>query len=276
MSAKPTNAQCMSCLIISQNGVDEQTHYNQGLRAPEVPRSSSMNSINVNFMKHRPMILGVTPSNGYVGKSLQENGNGADHGSLPCTPELELESETVVSQGHAGNAALDNNTRELIDSFLRDFTGLSEQRWRQNKPLSTMIRVVENVLSKHRYNYNGMIKKLDLDNKSDDMGFVSTVAKSLFSDGTTNWGRIVSLVAFGAVVCQDLKERNREHCVELVSQEISSYLLTYQRDWLAKNNSWDGFVEFFKESDPEATVKKTLMAFVGAAGIGATLAFLIR
>ncbi|MEQ2272582.1 hypothetical protein XENORESO_001159 [Xenotaenia resolanae] len=276
MTAKSTNAQYLGYLILSQNGVDGQTHYNQGLRAPEVAMGSSVTSPNVNFMKHRPTILGVTPSNGFVGKSLPESGYGADDGSLPCTPELELVGETDVSQGHAGNAALDNNTRELIGSFLRDFTGLSKQRWRQNKPLSTMIRVVENVLSKHKYNYNGMIKKLDLDNKSDDMGFVSAVARSLFSDGTTNWGRIVSLVAFGAVVCQNLKERNREHCVDLVSQEISTYLLTNQRDWLAKNNSWDGFVEFFKEADPEATVKKTLMAFVGAAGIGATLAFLIR
>ncbi|MED6252760.1 hypothetical protein ATANTOWER_016628 [Ataeniobius toweri] len=234
------------------------------------PTSASMNSLNINFMKRRLMIPGVPPLNGYVGKSLPVNG------SLPCTPELELDSETDISQGHTGNAALDNNTRELIGSFLRDFTGLSRQRWRQSKPVSTMIRVVENDLSKHRYTYNGMIKKLAMDNKSDDMGFVSTVAKSLFSDRTTNWGQIVSLVAFGAVVCQDLKERNREHCVELVSQKISTYLLTNQWDWLAKNNSWDGFVEFFKEADPEATVRKTLMAFIGAAGIGASLAFLIR
>lgn len=84
----------------------------------------------------------------------------------------------------------------------------------------------------------GMINKLSLDDKGDDVSFVSTVAKSLFSDGTTNWGRIASLVAFGAAVCQHLKEKHRETCVELVGQEISSYLLSDQRDWLVKNNSW--------------------------------------
>lgn len=38
----------------------------------------------------------------------------------------------------------------------------------------------------------------------------------------------------------------------------------------------DGFVEFFREADPESSVRNTLMTVVGVAGIGATLAMLIR
>lgn len=40
--------------------------------------------------------------------------------------------------------------------------------------------------------------------------------------------------------------------------------------------SQDGFVEFFREADPESSVRNTLMTVVGVAGIGATLAMLIR
>uniref|UniRef100_A0A3Q0RA11 MCL1 apoptosis regulator, BCL2 family member b n=1 Tax=Amphilophus citrinellus TaxID=61819 RepID=A0A3Q0RA11_AMPCI len=123
---------------------------------------------------------------------------------------------------------------------------------------------------------SGMVNKLSLDERGEDVTFVSAVAKSLFADKTTNWGRIASLMAFGAVVCQRLKEKGRDNCVELVSQEISTYLLSDQRDWLVKNNAWDGFVEFFRVADPESTVRNTLMAFAGFAGIGATLALLIR
>ena len=83
-----------------------------------------------------------------------------------------------------------------------------------------------------------MINKLSLDDRGDDASFVSAVAKSLFGDGTTNWGRIASLVAFGAVVSQYLKEKGRGNCVDLVGQEISTYLLNDQRDWLVKNNGW--------------------------------------
>ncbi|XP_015230033.1 PREDICTED: induced myeloid leukemia cell differentiation protein Mcl-1-like [Cyprinodon variegatus] len=264
----------MSYLILPQNGVvDGQTHYSPEIAAPEIPMNSPMGSLHRNLMK-RPKDLQVA-TNGYVGKNLSDN-SADDGGSLPCTPEMPTDSHPATPGGHAGDEALDNDTKELISSFLRDFTGLPKQRRNQTKALSTMKRVVEDVLSKHRYAYNGMMNKLCLDEVPDNMGFVSSVATSLFSDGTTNWGRIVSLVAFGAVVCQHLKEKGRENCVELVSQEISTYLLQNQRDWLVKNNSWNGFVEFFRVEDPEATMRNTLMAFVGVAGIGATLAFLIR
>lgn len=83
-----------------------------------------------------------------------------------------------------------------------------------------------------------MVNKLSLDDRGDDVRFVSAVANSLFADGTTNWGRVASLAAFGAAVCQYLKEKGRDNCLELVGEEISAYLLTDQKDWLVKNNSW--------------------------------------
>lgn len=104
----------------------------------------------------------------------------------------------------------------------------------------TPIEVTLNLVLFHSL-HTGMITKLSLDDRGDDASFVSAVAKSLFGDGTTNWGRVVSLVAFGAVVSQYLKEKSRENCVEQVAKEISTYLLTEQRDWLVKNNSWVSF-----------------------------------
>ncbi|XP_054903269.1 induced myeloid leukemia cell differentiation protein Mcl-1b [Poeciliopsis prolifica] len=276
MTANSRNA--FNYLIFSQNGVgDEQTHYDP-LVVPQVAVGSTVESLHspMDPFKKRPTNLGVTATNGYVAKSLPESSDDSDEGSLPCTPEQDPDREANGSAVGGSNQVLDNDTMELISSFLRDYTGLSRYRWNQSKALSTMKRVVKDLLTKHRYAYNGMVNRLALDNQSDEMGFVTKVAESLFSDGTTNWGRIASLVAFGAAVCQHLKETGREHCVELVSQEISTYLLANQRDWLAKNNSWEGFVEFFRVTDPESTVRNTLMAFVGVAGIGATLAFLIR
>lgn len=83
-----------------------------------------------------------------------------------------------------------------------------------------------------------MLGKLNLDEREDDMSVISSVAKELFSDGITNWGRIASLLAFGAVVCLYEKESGRGHCVSFVAEEISSYLLCNQKEWLLKNNSW--------------------------------------
>jgi len=231
----------------------------------------------------RPKMLSVndspnklSPLTDFVSKN--DLGDNDDDGSLPCTPELDSEVDLSGCSSSAGDEVLEHDTRHLIVGFLTDFVCCASQpRRKQSEAHSTMKRVVEDVIEKHRYLYNGMINKLELDERGDDMSFMSSVATSLFSDGTTNWGRIASLVAFGAVVCQYLKKKkDREHCVRLVGQEISTYLLNDQREWLVKNNSWDGFVDFFRVTDPESTVRNTLMAVAGFAGIGATLALLIR
>ncbi|RVE63170.1 hypothetical protein OJAV_G00163620 [Oryzias javanicus] len=193
-----------------------------------------------------------------------------DDGSLPNTPELECEASD-----HPGNYVVDQETEEFLTNFFRNYVGLSQSRHRDTKYI-TAKRVVKDVLEKHRFAYNGMVSKLCLDDNGDDMSFVSRVASSLFADGTTNWGRIASLLAFGAAVCLHLKEKGRGHCVDLVSQEICTYLLCEQRDWLINNNSWDGFADFFHVSDPESTVRNTLVAFLGLAGVGAILAQVCR
>lgn len=250
-----------------------------GDSSPQIAVGSTIDSQNGNLSSNdnpkRPKNLEVSPTSRYRAKISQEDSD-VDDGSLPCTPEMQSDGETDVSSCPAGDEVLEADTLQLIIQAMKHFTGRSVPRWSENRALPTMKRVVDGVLEKHRYAYNGMVNKLSLDNRGDDVRFVSAVAKSLFADGTTNWGRIASLVAFGAVVCQYLKETGRESCVESVGQEISKYLLTDQRDWLVKNNSWDGFVEFFRVADPESTVRNTLMAFAGFAGIGATLALLIR
>ena len=73
---------------------------------------------------------------------------------------------------------------------------------------------------------------------NEDMGFVSAIAADLFEDGTTNWGRITSLIAFGAALSLRFAEIGREDCVELVGKAMSLYLLTAQKAWLVRNNSW--------------------------------------
>ncbi|MBN3300015.1 induced myeloid leukemia cell differentiation protein Mcl-1b [Amia ocellicauda] len=201
-----------------------------------------------------------------------------DDGSLPSSPDTpttdcgNMNGFTAESSGQ-----LDRETRELIHGFLGMYCGLSRSCGRgRNKALATLTRVVESVIEKHQYAYNGMIAKVELNQKGEDMSFMRVVATNIFSDGKTNWGRIASLIAFGAVVSKHLQADGREQCVEAVAEEISSYLLADQREWLLNNKSWEGFVEFFHVEDPESTIRTALMAFAGVAGIGASLAYLIR
>ncbi|XP_020783235.1 induced myeloid leukemia cell differentiation protein Mcl-1b [Boleophthalmus pectinirostris] len=266
-------------LFLPQNGVAEgNMHCGATDSSAQMPRPANMDTRKGNTgsgaSSHaRPTALVM--KNELVNKNLPEDyENSGD--SLPCTPEFHSDSEIELSGYSAEHEVLESDTRQLLSDFFKLFTGISQSKWKQRPALSTMKRVVDNLLEKHRYAYNGMINKLSLDDRGDDVSFISTVAKSIFEDGTTNWGRIASLIAFGAVVCQYLKTKGRESCVEQVGQEISSYLLMDQRDWLIRNNSWDGFVDFFRVEDPESAVRSTLMAVAGLAGIGATLAMLIR
>lgn len=86
-----------------------------------------------------------------------------------------------------------------------------------------------------------MIARLNLEQNGEDMSFITTVATEIFSDGVTNWGRIASLLTFGAIVCKHQNDRGLGKCVSLVAEDIASYLLTAQRDWLLKNKAWVSF-----------------------------------
>ncbi|XP_043116670.1 induced myeloid leukemia cell differentiation protein Mcl-1b [Puntigrus tetrazona] len=202
----------------------------------------------------------------------QFTGNGVQ-GSVPSSPETDCEETDAYSSIYT---ALEMDTRDIIDIFLKSFTGLPHSKNGKKQVLATMKRVVDSLEVKHEKAYKGMIARLNLEQKGEDVSFVKIVATELFSDGITNWGRIASLLTFGAMVCKHQNDRGLGKCVSLVGEEISSYLLTDQRDWLLKNKAWDGFVEFFRVPDTEAAVRNTLMAIGSVATFGAALAYLIR
>ncbi|EHB11905.1 Induced myeloid leukemia cell differentiation protein Mcl-1-like protein [Heterocephalus glaber] len=97
-----------------------------------------------------------------------------------------------------------------------------------------------------------------------------------FSDGITDWGRIVTLISFGAFVAKHLKSINQESCIEPLADSITEVLIQTKRDWLIKQRGWDGFVEFFHIEDLEGCIRNGLLAFAGVAGVGAGLAYLIK
>uniref|UniRef100_A0A3Q3VP02 Bcl-2 Bcl-2 homology region 1-3 domain-containing protein n=1 Tax=Mola mola TaxID=94237 RepID=A0A3Q3VP02_MOLML len=260
--------------VLFQNGV-----VSGPTRSSQIGMGSCLDSHNgnvaLNDTSKRPNLLVVNPTKEYMGKPIRKDSTDTDDdGSLPYTPDMSPDSELNVSGCLAGDELLEKDTRQLISRVLMELSGHGRARWTESRTLSTMKRVVAELLEKHRYVYNGMTKRLSLADTQDNVSFVSTVSRDLFSDGATNWGRIASLVAFGVVVSQCLKENGKSDRVELVAHEISTYLLTDQRDWMCVGG--DGFVEFFRVADPESTVRNALMTIAGVAGIGATLALLIR
>lgn len=84
---------------------------------------------------------------------------------------------------------------------------------------------------------SGMLRKLDIKNE-DDVKSLSRVMVHVFSDGVTNWGRIVTLISFGAFVAKHLKSINQESCIEPLAESITDVLVRTKRDWLVKQRGW--------------------------------------
>lgn len=81
--------------------------------------------------------------------------------------------------------------------------------------------------------FSGMLRKLDI-KKEDDVKSFSRVMVYVFKDGVTNWGRIVTLISFGAFVAKYLKSINQESCIEPLAECITDVLVRTKRDWLVK------------------------------------------
>ena len=170
--------------------------------------------------------------------------------------------------------------KRLINGFFLDFAGVSSFQPSSNgRPsravLSTMRRVVEELIEKHQTLFNELVDRhdeLEDEQEGDDSTsfMMDSVAESIFTDDTTDWERVAGLLAFGAFVCRRLVREPglegwelREQCVGLLSQEVCTYLLHRHGEWMAENNySWDGFVEFFGESELEPESCRTLTLIV--------------
>uniref|UniRef100_A0A8C6N9K9 Uncharacterized protein n=1 Tax=Melopsittacus undulatus TaxID=13146 RepID=A0A8C6N9K9_MELUD len=141
--------------------------------------------------------------------------------------------------------------------------------------LETLRRLGDSVLRKHELAFRGMLRKLDIQ-KEEDLQAVRDVAAHLFSDGVTNWGRVVTLISFGAFVAKHLQSIQQERSIGSLAGIITDALLSSSREWMLSQGGWEGFVEFFHVEDLEGSIRKVLMAFAGVAGLGASLAYMIR
>ncbi|KAL7858861.1 hypothetical protein AOLI_G00189630 [Acnodon oligacanthus] len=233
-----------------------------------------LNSLTVAAVPSTPP--GITPSSSPHSEGFEFQVNSISISSTKEQTTISLcdgEVTVLIKPKPKGRVALEEQTL----CVLRDF--YQGRRSRNQHPASvTLSRAMEEILHHHSAAYSGMVQRLCLEQQDDSMKFVRCVAEILFDDGVVNWGRIASLVAFGAVVCERLKEAGREQCVENVIQHISTYLSTDQRQWLINNKAWGGFVEFFREDDPESRVWNTLKGLViaGGGGVGLGLVLLTR
>ncbi|XP_062453721.1 induced myeloid leukemia cell differentiation protein Mcl-1 [Rhea pennata] len=213
----------------------------------------------------------------------------AGGGSLPASPP------GTPPAAEQSPDELRRDSLELISRYLREAAGEIEPGVKKffpgllggpgrpggagdgvmEKALETLRRVGDGVMQKHELAFQGMLRKLEL-KKEEDLQSVREVAAHVFSDGVTNWGRVVTLISFGAFVAKHLKSINQEKCISSLARIITDALVSSKREWLMSQGGWEGFVDFFRVEDLEGSIRNVLMAFAGVAGLGASLAYMIR
>ncbi|XP_017659212.1 PREDICTED: induced myeloid leukemia cell differentiation protein Mcl-1, partial [Lepidothrix coronata] len=83
----------------------------------------------------------------------------------------------------------------------------------------------------------GMLRKLEL-RQEQDLQAVVEVANHVFSDGVANWGRVVTLVAFGAFVARQLRGPQRDRGVSSLARILTDALVSSRREWLLSQGGW--------------------------------------
>lgn len=70
-----------------------------------------------------------------------------------------------------------------------------------------------------------------------EAAIVTSVARELCSDGILNWGRLVSLVAFGVALLRLPKARTPDRARD-IGVSIAAYLTSNHMDWFTNNGGW--------------------------------------
>lgn len=82
-----------------------------------------------------------------------------------------------------------------------------------------------------------MLRKLEI-RQEEDLQSVVEVAAHVFSDGVTNWGRVVTLISFGAFVAKHLKSIKQEQSISSLAGIITDALVSSKREWLESQGGW--------------------------------------
>ncbi|XP_061462248.1 induced myeloid leukemia cell differentiation protein Mcl-1 [Rhineura floridana] len=214
---------------------------------------------------------------GESGGSSPGHGDGDDLRKVTLELVRRYLRETALAEGDAKEGP--GGGKKLLQGLMSRFGTTHGQEAALSpcaaQALEILRRVGDGILDKHQIAFQGMLRKMEI-KKEDDLKTVSEVATHVFSDGVTNWGRIVTLISFGAFVAKHLKSINQENGINTLAEIITDVLVTDKREWLLTHNAWEGFVKFFHVEDIEGSIRNVLMAFAGFAGLGASLAYMIR
>ncbi|CAH2326939.1 induced myeloid leukemia cell differentiation Mcl-1 [Pelobates cultripes] len=163
--------------------------------------------------------------------------------------EAEMESDSRGSTSPPETPTKDDLYRETRQLLLQHFTEYSGGDTakaallllpgpaRLRPAMDTLRRVSGDLIDKHRMAFQGMLTKLSIQ-KREDLQKLSEVPSLVFSDGITNWGRIVTLISFGAFLAKYLRSIHLEDCIVSLADSFTEFLMDSKREWITEQKGW--------------------------------------
>uniref|UniRef100_UPI00358F3C1C bcl-2-related protein A1-like n=1 Tax=Myxine glutinosa TaxID=7769 RepID=UPI00358F3C1C len=147
----------------------------------------------------------------------------------------------------------------------------------EDKAAETLRRVADDVRTRHSVALSSYKQSLCSESCCNvgAAAALEAVAAEVFSDGITNWGRIVSLFAFTAEIAlaRCAAGGDRETTVAALSAAATRGLVQHAGNFIANSGGWDdGFVHFFEQQRDDAWLRDLLVMIAGI-GLTATLAY---
>ena len=115
----------------------------------------------------------------------------------------------------------------------------------------TMRRTTDELTEKHRIVFNSIIKRLDFPTQEQDgilqkiRHDIFTVADEMLSDKRMNWGRVVSLYAFGGMIAKHFADNGLTAYVDVCGQCIGDYASERLARWMHSEGGWVGISTIF-------------------------------
>ena len=107
------------------------------------------------------------------------------------------------------------------------------------KHANTLKRTVNELSHRHAILLNSMVKKLEI-NRNNMKDVFEDVADEIFIDNVYNWGRLVSLYAFGGRLAKYCLDNNITDDVETVAEFVGNYVSSNLAWWIHKSGGWVG------------------------------------
>ncbi|KAF7241532.1 Bcl-2-related protein A1 [Varanus komodoensis] len=136
----------------------------------------------------------------------------------------------------------------LIQDHLEHVCAEVQLKEAPNEAAQVLRKIAPSLQGEVEENLRPYLDSLEISSISDASRIFSQVMEEEFADGTTNWGRILTIFLFGGILAKKLKQHGiplTAENTEQLSCFITDYIVNTKAKWINENGGWVRFLLSF-------------------------------